>query len=38
MLKLGVTKFILKDDWGKQDALKDFFFTKPSLRVKLDSL
>lgn len=34
----GIIEFKIKDYWGKEDLLKQFFQDKPSIRVKLDKL
>lgn len=32
---IGTTTFVIKDYWGKEDELKNFFSPRPALRVKL---
>ncbi|MHB1949481.1 MAG: hypothetical protein ACYCQI_15390 [Gammaproteobacteria bacterium] len=36
--EVGITTFIIKDCWGKEDLLKEFFSDKPQIRVKLENL
>lgn len=35
---IGYTEFKIKDWWGKEDKLKEFFSDKPQSRIKLDKL
>jgi hypothetical protein len=35
---IGLKKFIVKDSWGKEDELKEFFSNKSTIRLKLEGL
>ncbi len=35
-LGIGITKFVIKDWWGREDDLRAFFSERPCIRIKLE--
>ncbi len=36
--QIGYTRFTIKEYWGKEKELDDFFLNKPTVRIKIDKL